>query len=55
VLRASVARGDVLALFVERLESEILALPEHVTVEAVESVADEPPRAPGEHVEIAPA
>jgi hypothetical protein len=38
VLRASVAREDVIALFVERLEMEIVALPENVTVEVVENV-----------------
>ena len=42
VLRASVARDDVIALFVERLESEILAFPEHVSIDAVEDVSEEP-------------
>ena len=42
----------------ERLETEILALPEHVGVDAVEDVSDEAPPTPAEvehHVEIEPA
>ena len=37
VVHATVAREDVIALFVERLEMEIVALPERVTVDAVEA------------------
>lgn len=57
VLRGSVARGDVIALFVERLEMEVVALPENVTVEAIEDVAGEraPSRRGTSHAEIEPA
>jgi predicted PurR-regulated permease PerM len=50
---ASVAREDIIALFVERLEAEILAFPEHVSVEAVEDVSHEPP--PDRHDRLPPA
>jgi hypothetical protein len=33
---ASLAREDMIALFVEQLEMEIVAFPEKVTIEAVE-------------------
>ena len=52
VLRGSVAREDVIALFVERLEIEIVALPEDVRVDAVEDVTDEPVPPPRSDVEI---
>ena len=52
VVRASVAREDVIALFVERLESEILALPD-VAVEAVEDVSGETPAPPRRDREVA--
>jgi hypothetical protein len=43
---------------VERLETEILVLPERVAVEGLEDVSDEAPPTPAEvehHVEIEPA
>ena len=46
VLRGTVARDGVIALFVEQLETEILAFPENVTVEAAEDVSDERPAPP---------
>jgi hypothetical protein len=58
VMRGAVAREDVIAIFVERLETELLALPEHVAVEAVEDVSCEQPTSAAEwqhHVEIEPA
>jgi hypothetical protein len=36
-------RDAVIALFVDRLEMEIVVLPEHVTFEAAEDVSDEAP------------
>jgi hypothetical protein len=51
VLRASVAREDVIALFTERLETEIVTLPEHVTIKAVDDVHDKPAAPPASHVD----
>jgi hypothetical protein len=48
VIQGTVAREDVIALFVERLEMEIVAVPECVTVESVEDVGDETPRMGGQ-------
>jgi hypothetical protein len=45
VVCGAVARADVIALLVERAEMEVLALPEHVDVEAIEDVSEETPPA----------
>jgi hypothetical protein len=45
----------VIAVFVERLEMEILAFPEHVTIEAVEDVTGEARGRRPDVVEIEPA